>query len=72
MYLDETLKVAEELMGDKDEAVQKGVGWLLREMSVKYPNEIVAFLVRWKDKTSQMILRTATEKLAPERKAEIS
>jgi 3-methyladenine DNA glycosylase AlkD len=72
MYLGETLKVAERLMGDKDEVVQKGVGWLLREMSVRYPNEIVAFLVKWKGGTSNMVLRTATEKLAPEKRAKIS
>jgi len=66
MYLNETLQVAERLMQDKDEMVQKGVGWLLRETSRKYPDEIAEFLLRWKDKTSRLVLRTAAEKLPPE------
>jgi len=61
--LDETFAVAEHLMADEDEMVQKGVGWLLKEASKKHPDEVREFLLQWKDRTSALVLRYASEKL---------
>ena len=51
-------------MQDEDEMVQKGVGWLLKEASRKHEEELVKFLLKWKHKTSRLVLRYATEKVS--------
>ena len=51
--------------------VQKGVGWLLKEQSAHYPNEVVDYLKRWTASTSRLVLRHASEKLPPERRREV-
>ena len=47
MYLDETFRVADRLMRDGEDMVQKGVGWLLKEQSAHYPDEVVDYLKGW-------------------------
>ncbi|OGI12273.1 hypothetical protein A3K64_03030 [Candidatus Micrarchaeota archaeon RBG_16_36_9] len=64
LLLKEIFKVSEKLMEDKDEMVQKGVGWLLKEASKKHEKEVVKFLLKWKNKTSRLTLRYATEKVS--------
>lgn len=64
LFLKEIFKIAGNLMQDKDEIVQKGVGWLLKEASRKHENEVVKFLLKWKSKTSRLVLRYATEKVS--------
>jgi len=61
--LKEVFTVCNKLMKDEDEMVQKGVGWVLKEASKKHPQEVVAFLLHWKPKTSRIILYTACEKM---------
>jgi 3-methyladenine DNA glycosylase AlkD len=57
--------IAEELMEDGDGMVQKGTGWLLKETYPKHPKETVDFLLKWKDRTSRLLLRYAAEKMTP-------
>lgn len=64
LFLKEVFKIAENLMEDEDEMVQKGVGWLLKEASRKHEEEVVKFLLKWKSKTSRLVLRYATEKVS--------
>lgn len=71
LYLKEAFRVAENLMEDKDEMVQKGVGWLLKEAGSTFPEETVKFLIRWRNKTSRLALRLACEKLPPENKRKV-
>jgi 3-methyladenine DNA glycosylase AlkD len=54
------------LMGDAAEDVQKGLGTLLRELWKRYPGEIEAYLMKWKDDCGRLIIRYATEKMAKE------
>lgn len=61
--LNEAFAVAERLMTDGDEMVQKGVGWLLKEASRKHPDEVRVFLLRWRDRAPALVLRYASEKL---------
>lgn len=63
LHLDKTLQLADHLMTDKDDMVQKGVGWLLKEASRRHPDEIVRYLLKWKGKTSGVTMRYACEKL---------
>ncbi len=64
LFLKEVFEVSEKLMTDNDDMVQKGVGWLLKEASKKHEKEVVKFLLKWKDKTSRVVLRYATEKVS--------
>jgi len=64
LFLKEVFKISERLVKDDDEMVQKGVGWLLKEVSRRHEEEVVKFLLRWKNKTSRLVLRYATEKVS--------
>jgi len=61
--LDEAFEVADRLMADGDDMVQKGVGWLLKEASREHPDEVREYLLRWRERTSALVLRYASEKL---------
>lgn len=68
-HLETILDVAGRMMEDRDEMVQKGVGWLLKETHARRPREVVEFLEQWKGRTSRLLLRYAAEKMsASERK----
>ena len=43
---------------------QKGLSWLLKETTRKHEKEVVKFLLKWKTKTSRLVLRYATEKVS--------
>lgn len=64
--LDEVFNIADRLMTDGDDMVQKGVGWLLKEASKGHPNEVRDYLLRWRGQTSALVLRYASEKLSRE------
>jgi 3-methyladenine DNA glycosylase AlkD len=61
--LPEILKVSGKLMKDTDIMVQKGVGWLLKEAGKNHPKEVAEFLLKWKDKTTRLVLIYACQKL---------
>ncbi len=61
--LEDAFRVADRLMEDRDDMVQKGVGWLLKEASKKHPDEVREHLIRWRQRTSALVLRYASEKL---------
>ena len=64
----EAFTVADRLMEDDDDMVQKGVGWLLKEASKKNPEEVRSYLLNWRDRTSALVLRYASEKLPKDRR----
>ncbi|MCW4011654.1 MAG: DNA alkylation repair protein [Candidatus Bathyarchaeota archaeon] len=68
LMLDDVYRIAEPLMTDMDDMVQKGVGWMLKEASREYPGEIHDYLVKWKPDTAALVLRYASEKLPQELK----
>jgi 3-methyladenine DNA glycosylase AlkD len=61
--LDDAFRIADRLMEDRNDMVQKGVGWLLKEASKKHPKEVSDYLLRWRTRTSALVLRYASEKL---------
>ena len=63
------LSVIEQLMMDKEEDVQKGLGTLLREIWKKQPEIAEEFLLKWKDKCGRKIIQYATEKMDKSTKA---
>lgn len=64
--LEEVFKIADRLMTDGDDMVQKGVGWLLKEASREHSDEVRDYLLRWRERTSALVLRYASEKLPRE------
>jgi len=61
--LGDVFRVADRLMTDGDDMVQKGVGWMLKEASKRHPEEVRGYLLRWRDDSPALILRYASEKL---------
>lgn len=60
----EILEIAEALLDDGDDLVQKGLGWTLKEAYPKRPREIVEFLKRAGARPSRLVLRIAAEKMS--------
>lgn len=63
MFEPEIRRVSDQLLGDKDEMVQKGLGWLLREWVKKSPKHAIPYLLRIRTRAPRLVLRTACETL---------
>jgi len=61
-YLKHVFEIADILLLDKDDMVQKGYGWMLKEASNIYPKEVFDFVMKNKDKMPRTALRYAIEK----------
>ena len=70
-FLTDALTVAERLMTDGDEVVQKGVGWMLKEAARLQAGRVVEFLQPWKGKSSRTLLRAAAERMSPAHRAAV-
>lgn len=57
------LRVAQKLLPERDDMVEKGVGWLLKEAYPRRPAEVAAFLLRGRNAASRLTLRYAAEKM---------
>lgn len=62
-HTDFVLRVAGKLLPERDDMVEKGVGWLLKEAYPPRPAEIAAFLLREGHRASRLTLRIAAEKM---------
>ncbi len=67
-HLEEIFQIAEPMMEEKDDIVQKGIGWMLKDISHRYPEEISSFLKKWREKSDAGLLRYASELLPKELK----
>jgi 3-methyladenine DNA glycosylase AlkD len=71
MFFDEIVRVSEMLLGDKDDMVQKGLGWLLREAAKYNREKTVPYLMTIRHRAPRLVLRTACETLPPDLRAKI-
>jgi 3-methyladenine DNA glycosylase AlkD len=63
MFLPQIKLLSNVLLCDKDDMVQKGLGWLLRE-TTKYAAPVaVPYLLEIRTRAPRLVLRTACEKL---------
>jgi 3-methyladenine DNA glycosylase AlkD len=60
---DDIQGVTEILLPSKDDMVQKGLGWLLREAAKFNPQQTVAYLMTIRERAPRLVLRTACETL---------
>jgi len=69
--LDEAYQVAQRLMSDRDDLVQKATGWMLREAGRTDRARLEKFLLRHGPKVARTTLRYAIEHFAPEERARL-
>lgn len=60
--------VTDHLMEDRDDMVQKGAGWALRDLLVLHPAEVVEYLQRWPN-AGRILVRYVMEKASLEVRA---
>ena len=59
----EIVRLANRLLADEDDMVQKGLGWLLRETAKANANRTVPYLMKIRSRAPRLVLRTACETL---------
>ncbi|NMB79015.1 MAG: DNA alkylation repair protein [Methanomicrobiales archaeon] len=69
-FLHESMAIATLLLTDKDDMVQKGYGWLLKEASRKHTDEVFGFVMTNKRQMPRTALRYAIELMPKDLKAE--
>jgi 3-methyladenine DNA glycosylase AlkD len=65
-FLKEVLEISDILLKDKDDMVQKGYGWMLKEASKKHQEEIFGYVMSKKAEMPRTALRYAIEKMPSE------
>ncbi len=63
--------LTEMLLPSHDDMVQKGLGWLLREAAKANRESTVAYLMKIRERTPRLVLRTACETLPLEIRAQV-
>ncbi len=70
MFLKEAFEISDMLLGDGDDLVQKGYGWLLKEESRVHQKEVYDYVVKNRKVMPRTALRYAIELMPKELKAE--
>jgi len=65
MLFPEGFRLSDQLLADEDDMVQKGLGWLLREMAKADPQRTIPYLMKIRGDAPRLVLRTACETLTP-------
>jgi len=69
-FLDDILKIADLLLTDQDDMVQKGYGWMLKEASRQHQQEVFDYVMRNKKVMPRTALRYAIELMPKDLRAE--
>lgn len=67
---DAGFEIADMLLMDSDDLVQKGYGWMLKEISNLDPTQVFNFILQRKNRMPRTSLRYAIEKLSPDLRAQ--
>ena len=70
MFLSDIFEIADILLIDKDDLVQKGYGWMLKAASEAYQKEVFDYVMKNKSVMPRTALRYAIEKIPADLKAE--
>jgi 3-methyladenine DNA glycosylase AlkD len=71
MLFPEIVKLSDSLLGDQDDMVQKGLGWLLRETAKFDAQRTVPYLMKVRGRAPRLVLRTACETLPAATRARV-
>ena len=71
MFFPEIVKLADSLLSDQDDMVQKGLGWLLRETAKFDAKRTVPYLMKVLGGAPRLVLRTACETLPAATRARV-
>ena len=66
IFLKEVFEIADIMLEDKDDMVQKGYGWMLKEASKKHQAEVFDYVMSKKARMPRTALRYAIEKMPVE------
>jgi 3-methyladenine DNA glycosylase AlkD len=69
-FLKEVFSISDRLLTDKDDMVQKGYGWMLKEASKLHQNDVYQYVLKHRKEMPRTALRYAIEKMPPEMKTE--
>ena len=69
-FLKDIFEIAERLLLDKDDLVQKGYGWMLKSASTAHQKEVFDYVIKKKAIMPRTALRYAIEKMPKAMKAE--
>jgi len=64
-FLPQIKKLSDSLLNDRDDMVQKGLGWLLRETAKYDAKRTVPYLLKIRGRAPRLVLRTGCETLPP-------
>jgi len=70
LFLDDVFEIADKLLLDGDDLVQKGYGWLLKEASKKHQQQVFNYVIKNKSVMPRTALRYAIEKMPPDLRKE--
>lgn len=68
MFLEEIFEIADILLLDKDDLVQKGYGWLLKVATYRHEQEVFEYVMKNKKVMPRTALRYAIEKMPKDKK----
>lgn len=66
LFAEDIFEIADLLLQDGDDMVQKGYGWMLKSASQAHQNEVFDYVYRNKEKMPRTSLRYSIEKMPPE------
>ena len=69
-FLKEVFTISDRLLPDKDDMVQKGYGWMLKEASKLHQDEVYQYILQHRQDMPRTALRYAIEKMPKELKTE--
>src|SRR3989339_903374 len=69
-YLEDVFDIANVLLRDKEDLVQKGYGWMLKIASESYQKEVYEFVMKNKNEMPRTALRYAIEKMPQDMRKE--
>lgn len=70
-FFPEIVQLSNSLLGDDDDMVRKGLGWLLRETARFDAKHTVPYLMKIRERAPRLVLRTACETLPASVRAKI-
>lgn len=65
LFLDDIFEIADTLLLDSDDLVQKGYGWMLKAASQAHQTEVYEYVLKHKAEMPRTALRYAIEKMPP-------